>query len=128
MSCSIPAVAVRYNKCMTPEEQERCERINRQLEFLANNQAQLSAHQAQVSADIENLKQIAATYTTQIVRLADTVLSLARVVEEQGRRLEEESRRTEERFREVASFQAHTDERLSALIAVVERYFSNGRR
>ena len=92
---------------MTPEEQERYARIDRQLEFLAN-------HQAQLSADIENLKQIAATHTTQIGQLADTVLSLVRVFEEQNRR-------TEERFRA-------TDERLNALIGVVERHFSNGRR
>ena len=113
---------------MTPEERERYERIERLLEFLANNQAQLSTQQAQLStqqakqsADIENLKQIAATHTTQIVQLADTVLSLAHIVEEEGRR-------TEERFREVASTQARTDERLNALIGVVERYFSNGRQ
>jgi len=92
---------------MTPEEQERYARIDRQLEFLAN-------HQARLSEDIENLKQIAATHTTQIGQLADTVLSLVRVFEEQNRR-------TEERFRA-------TDERLNALIGVVERYFSNGQQ
>ena len=92
---------------MIPEEQERYARIDRQLEFLAN-------HQARLSEDIENLKQIAATHTTQIGQLADTVLSLVRVFEEQNRR-------TEERFRA-------TDERLNALIGVVERYFSNGQQ
>ncbi len=124
-----------YNWRMTPEEQDRYERIDRQLEFLANNQAQLSTHQTQLSADIENLKQIAGTHTTQIGRLADTVLSLVRIVEEQSGRTEERFRevasaqtRTEERFREVASAQARTDERLNALISVVDRYFSNGRQ
>ena len=110
-----------YNLRMTPEEQERYERIERLLEFLANNQAKLSGqqgqfsvHQEQLSADIENLKQITATHTTQIGQLAETMLSLAHIVEEQGRQ-------TDERFRA-------TDERLNALIGVVERYFSNGRK
>lgn len=112
---------------MTPEEQERYERIEGLMEFLANNQAQLSAQQAQLSAqqaqfskDLDKLKGIADTHSTQIVQLADTLLSLARIVEEQGRR-------TEDRFREVAEGQARTDERLNALIAVVDRFFSDGR-
>ena len=112
---------------MTPEEQERYARIDRQIEFLAN-------HQAQLSADIENLKQIAATHTTQIGRLADTVLSLVHVVEEQSRRSEERFRAIDERFRATDElFRATderlraTDERLNTLIGVVERYFSNGR-
>ena len=35
--------------------------------------------------------------------------------------------RTDEQFRALAESQRHTDERLSALINVVDRYFSNGR-
>src|SRR3989442_6622401 len=104
---------------MASEEQERYERISRLLEFLANNQAQLSvqqnqfsaqladlaARQTQMAADLEKLKEIAATHTTQIVRLADTVLSLAHIVEEQGKRTDERFRATDERLRA-------TDERL----------------
>ncbi len=99
-------------KAMTPEE--RFDRIERQLEFLAN-------HQAQLSTSLEALRDIVARHdsqiaqhSTQIVQLADIVVSLARVVEEQGRRMEEQGRRT--------------DERLNALINTVERYISNGRK
>jgi len=113
---------------MTPEEQERFDRIERLLEFLANNQAQLSGqqgqfsvHQAQLSADIENLKQITATHTTQIGQLAETMLSLVHIVEERDRTMDERFRETDERSRA-------TDERLNTLIGVVERYFSNGRQ
>ena len=105
---------------MTPEEQERNARIDRQIEFLAN-------HQAQLSADIENLKQIAATHSTQIGQLADTMLSLVHIVEEQGQRMEERFLAVDELFRATDERLRATDERLNALIGVVERYFSNGR-
>jgi septal ring factor EnvC (AmiA/AmiB activator) len=104
---------------MTPEE--RFERIERQLEFLAT-------HQAQLSASLETLREIAASHesdiaahSAQIVRLADVVTSLAHVVEEQGRRMEEQAQRMEQQGR-------RTDERLNVLINIVERYFSNGHK
>ena len=85
-------------KSMTPEE--RFERIETQLE--------------QLSASV-------ARHDTQIIRLTDVVLSLAHVVEEQGRRMDEG-------FARLTEAQRRTDERLNALINVVERYFSNGRQ
>ena len=105
---------------MTPEEKERYDRIDRQLEFLA-------AHQAQLSSDIAVLYQTSAKHDEQIARhgdqiaqmgvnvqsLADSVLRLARVVDERDRQ-------TNERF-------AALNEKLGALIDVVERYFSNGK-
>ncbi len=118
---------------MTPEERERYDRIDRQLEFLA-------AHQAQLSSDLTTLKQIAAKHDEQITRLeqqttqhgeqiilqteqiakqgehiqflTDNMLRLARVVEERDRQ-------TNEKF-------AVVNERLGVLMNVVERYFSNG--
>lgn len=112
---------------MTPEEKERSERIDRQLEFLANSQAhltagldRLTAHVDRLTADVEGLKEIAVTHTTQIGQLEDLMLRLGRIVEEQGRR-------TEESLIRLASAQQQTDARLNTLIAVVERYFSNGR-
>ena len=88
---------------MTPEE--RFERIERQLEFLAVNQAQLTAsvqsHNSQIA---ENSRQIG--------QLADLTMRIGRIVEEQARHMDEGFTRM--------------DERLSTLIDVVERYFSNG--
>jgi len=113
---------------MTPEEKERYDRIDRQLEFLA-------AHQAQLSSDLAELKSIVAMQSQQIAKhdeqiakhteqiaglgevvgmqggqvqsLADTVLRLARVIDERDRQ---------------------TDAKINALIGVVERYFSNGKK
>ncbi len=91
-------------RVMTPEE--RFDRIERQLEFLAN-------HQAQLSADI-------AAHSDQIAKLSDVVVSLAHIVEQHEQRMEEEYRRTEEQFR-------RTDERLNILVNTVDRHISNHR-
>ena len=95
---------------MPPEE--RFERIERNLEFLAAGQAQLSAsvqgHDALIS---QNSKQIA--------ELTALMLRVGRIVEEQGRRMDEG-------FARMTESQRHSDERLNALINVVERYYSNG--
>ena len=85
-------------KTMTPEE--RFERIERQLEFLAESQGR---HDAQIGKHDE-----------QIGKLADVVASLARIFEEQGRR-------TDERL-------SLLPDRLNTLINMVERYFSDGHK
>ena len=106
-------------KTMTPEE--RFERIERQLEFLASNQAQLTT-------SVENLRDVAARHNDQIVKLTDVVSSLARIAEEQGRQMQEQGRRIEEQGRRMEEQGRRTDERLNALINVVERYFSDGHK
>ena len=87
---------------MTPEERERSERIDRKLEFLAEQTARNSEQIA------ENSRQIA-QLGSSFGELQGLVLRLGRVVEEQARA------------------QSRTDDRLNVLIGVVERYFSNGR-
>ena len=117
---------------MQPEE--RFERIERQMEFLAS-------HQAQLAVNVEK-------HSEQVSQLGDFLLRTARLMEDQARR-------TDQRFQQIAVWmdqltvridqltdrmdqltdrldrlaqaQQHTDERLNTLINVVERYFSNGR-
>jgi len=102
---------------MTPEEKERYERVERQLEFLAN-------HQAQLAADLESLKEIVQNHSTQIAKnsaqigqLGEFILRIGRIVEEQARVADERMARTDEQM-------ARTDERLNTLINVVERYIT----
>jgi phage-related minor tail protein len=104
---------------VTPEE-ERWERIERTLEFLARHQAELSADIAKHSERIDKLAE-------QTAQVEQFLLRLGGIVEEQGRLFEEQTRRHDERLDRLAEAQLRTDERLNALIAVVERYFSNGR-
>jgi hypothetical protein len=123
-------------KSMTPED--RFERIERSLEFLAANQAQLSVTQGQLSANqaqlaasqaqhdtrmaeidarlAENATQIAHN-SRQIGELRELTLRIGRMVEVQA-----------ERITSLAAAEARTDERLNALINAVERYFHNGGR
>ncbi|HYK88410.1 MAG TPA: hypothetical protein VE398_06550 [Acidobacteriota bacterium] len=93
---------------MTPEE--RFERIERQLEFLAAGQAQHDARMAEISGQL-------AVNSGQIGQLSDLTLRIGRIVEEQARRMDA-----------LAESQRRTDERLNTLINVVERYFSNGHK
>jgi len=104
-------------RTMTPEE--RFERIERQLEFMAGIQAQLCASQQRQDAEI-------AQNSRQISQLAQAVSTLVHVVDEQGNRMEEGFKRMEERQARTDEQMKRTDERLNALTAVVERYFSNG--
>ncbi len=97
---------------MTPEE--RFERIERQLEFTADILAQLSASQKRQDAEIS--------------RLAGAVTTLVHVVDRMGNRMEEGFSRLEARQRQTDEQMRRTDERLNALIAVVERHFSDGPR
>ncbi len=109
---------------MTPEEQNRYERIDRQLEFLANHQAQLHVEiEALKELTRQNSEQIArnseqiAQHSEQIGQLGTQLGQLGDYVLRMGRVFEQQARAADERM-------ARTDERLNALIASVERYLN----
>jgi len=109
---------------MTPEEKDRFERFERQMEFLAQ-------HQAQLAADLESLKDIVrnhsaqiAEHSTQIGQIGDFIRRIGRIVEEQARLADERMKRTDERMARTDERMARTDERLNALITMIERYIS----
>lgn len=102
---------------MTPEE--RFERIERQLDFSAEILGRLSASQDRQDAEI-------ARNSRQIAQLAEAVSALARIAGEQGDRIEAGFKRTEERQALTDEQMKGTDERLSALIALVDRHISIG--
>ncbi len=125
-------------KIMTPEE--RFERIERNIEFLAASQAQHDARLAENSKLIaensrliaehskqieEHSKQIAEN-SRQVAELAGLTLRIGRVVEEQERRTGDAFARFAEAQKDLAEALRHTEERFNALIDVVERYFSDG--
>jgi hypothetical protein len=71
---------------MTPEE--RFDRIEQKLEFVAENQAQLWADIQEHSIQIERISQQIERHSAQIAELGDFILRLGRIVDEQGRRIE----------------------------------------
>jgi chromosome segregation ATPase len=107
-------------RAMEPEE--RFERIERQLEFLAASQAQHDARMAEISrVQADNSRQITGN-TEHIGQLADLTLRIGRIVEAQATRIDALTGRMDE----LAISQVRTDKRLNTLIQVAERYFSNG--
>ena len=118
---------------MDPED--RFERIERQMEFIVNQQAENSA--------------TIARHSEQIKQLGDFLLQTARFVEGFARRTDEHinalidaqlriddrvsklieaQHGADERINCLAAAQQRTEERIHILINVVERYFSNGKR
>lgn len=127
-------------KSMTPEE-ERFERIERNMEFIAASLARLSAssethasiiaghasiiaeHASMVAKHagmFEENDRLIARNSEQIGELMNLTLRIGHVVEEQGRQ-------TDEQLKALTQSQKRTDDRLNILINVVERYFSDGR-
>ena len=114
----------------TMEPEERFDRIERQLEFLAASQAQHDARMAEISGVLAEISGVLAENSRKITentehigQLADLTLRIGRIVEEQATRMDALTGRMDE----LAASQVRTDERLNTLIHVVERYFSNGR-
>ena len=85
--------------------EKRFQRIDRQLEFLSENQAQL---------------------TISMAKHDDFIGRLARVLEEHARQTHERFARTDEQIKKLVQAQSQTDKRLKALIAAIERRYVNG--
>ena len=107
---------------MIPDGRE--ERIDRILEFLANNQAQLSAQQAEVSARNVEVSARNAELSQELSRLEKIVASHSTQIEANSAQISELGRY----LLNLAHIVQHTDERLNAVIAMVERRFGNGER
>ena len=93
---------------MTPEEQQRWERIDRLVEFLAANQAQLSARTGELSEESRrHSEQIAqhsaliAQHSEQIAELRGRVAEVTGQVQELGRYLLDLAHIVEERTLDV---------------------------
>ena len=96
---------------MTPEE--RFERMERQMEFLAQNQAELTANVGTLKQDLLALARIVQQHV---------VSSEARF-----QMVADQFQRVDQSMESLAAAQRVTEERLNALIIIVERYFSNGK-
>ncbi len=105
-------------RAMTPEE--RFERIERTLEFLAASQAELAASvaknsdsQAELTASVQRHDAQIAENSKNISQLSKLFLRTLRVIKEQGRQ-------TDERIKAIAEAQ-------SLLMITFERHLAEGR-
>ena len=89
---------------MTPDE------MDKKIEFILQMQAQFEANLARSEANIDNLR----------VSVAD----LAGVVRDSIKLSDDRFTRLDERMMELATAQKTTDERLNALINVLERHIT----
>jgi len=96
---------------MTPEE--RFERMERQMEFLAQNQADLQK-------ELLALARIVQQHVVSTEARFHTVAERFQTVADQFQRVDES-------MESLAAAQRVTEERLNALIIIVERYFANGK-
>ena len=103
---------------MTPEE--RFERMERQMEFLAQNQAELTANVGTLKQDLLALARIVQQHVVSTEARFHTVAERFQTVADQFQRVDES-------MESLAAAQRVTEERLNALIIIVERYFSNGK-
>src|SRR5258708_6550759 len=97
------------------------EQFERRMEFIVEQQAQFAV-------DIQQLKETqkaeASLWREKYQNLTDAVTTIVGIVG----RLAEAQERQSEQLSELTNKQAETDDRLNALIGVVERYFSeNGK-
>ncbi len=113
---------------MTPEEKERYDRIDRQLEFLAS-------HQARLSSDLAELKGIVAMHSLQIEKQGEQITMHSQQIEKQSHQIAEVGNYIQSLGTNVLRLgkiiderDRQTDARINALIGVVERYFSNGKK
>jgi len=100
------------------------DRIQRQMDFIVNNQAQFSV-------DIQKLQETQQRAEERMTRIEDVVLRLANVTEHRIAELAEAQTRTQaqvdalaEQSRETDRRLRDTNERLDAVIGMAERFFS----
>ena len=106
---------------MTPEEKERYDRIDRQLEFLAT-------HQAQLSSDLAELQRITAVHSQQIAQQGEQIARHSEQIAEVGDQVRSLTDNVLRLARVVDERDRQTDAKINSLISVVERYFSNGKK
>ncbi len=117
---------------MTPEEMQK------KIEFILEMQAQFAANMTRSEANIDNLRVSVADLRVTVADLTGSVArseaninnlrvsvaDLAGVVRESIRLSDDRCARLDERMMELATAQKTTEERLNALINVVERHIT----
>ena len=95
----------------------RDEKIQRQMDFIVEQQAQFSV-------DIEKIQQSIGTLESVVTRLANASLNRLEENEEKIALLIDAQLRTEQKIEKLTESQQSTDERLNAVIFMFEKFIS----
>lgn len=110
------------------EEDMSSDKIQRQMDFILEQQAKFDARFDEKMLEIEEKQR---QNTEDIVKLVGAIMNLTLHVQENSRQIAElieHGRETDRRIDELAARGTETDARLNTLISVVERYFSDGQK
>lgn len=105
--------------------------IERQIEFMIAQQAGFNERQAKFDAIMIELEEKQRQNTEDITRLVGAIMNLTLHTQDHDRRIAaliEHGKETDRRLDELAASGRETDARLNALVIVVERYFSDGKK
>jgi hypothetical protein len=96
---------------------DRDEKIQRQMDFIVEQQAQFSV-------DIEKIQQSIGTLESVVTRLANASLNRIEENEKKIALLIDAQLRTEQKIEKLTESQQSTDERLNAVIFMFEKFIS----
>jgi hypothetical protein len=103
---------------MTPEE------LDKKIEFILEMQAQFAADMGRSEVNIVNLTASAAQSEANIDKLRISIADLAVVVRDSVKLSDDRFTRMDDKLAKLADAQRTTDERLNALISLVERHIT----
>ena len=101
--------------------------MRRKMEFIVEQQAQFAADMQVIQEKQNKLTDSLLTVVGIVGKLTNAQEHAWAAMEAMDARLSERMDKLAERMDVLADSQARTDERLNALINIVERYFSDGR-
>ncbi len=101
--------------------------MQRKMEFILEQQAQFAADMQQMQEKQKVLTDSILTVVGIVGKLTVAQEHTWAALERTDAKLSERDAKFSERMDRLAEAQANTDERLNALIGIVERYFSDGR-
>lgn len=106
-------------------KREDPDRIQRQMDFIVNNQAQFSVDIQKLQEAQTELQVAQRQAAERMTHIEDVVLRLANVTERRISELAEAQTRTQAQVDALAEQSRETGERLNAVIDMAERFFSS---
>jgi chromosome segregation ATPase len=101
----------------------------RQMDFILEQQAKFEVAIAKLEENLARTAEQSRENTANIAKLGEIILSLANYNEDQDERIAAHDRQIADNEKQIAELIAHgkeSDERINALIRVVERFYNGG--